>query len=161
MDLRLLEKIALVAEVARSGVIKLPDERLFPVGPGFGACALSVSQRQQHQRIECWLISDNGREFNCRLGVVDVSLLSECRHGHVVVDQADERAALSRLELETNRGPLRKNRACFRVRPGANRTAGIVQEQSQVENERVWQVLEHLAIATELCVLRVRESVEL
>ena len=78
----------------------------------------------------------------------------------MVVHQQDQHLAFARIELKTARDPLRKNRARFRMRAGAHRFAGVVQQQSQVKHERIGQFLEKFPVLDQLAIFRLRQRIE-
>ena len=52
----------------------------------------------------------------------------------------------ARGKLEADRRALREKRAGFGMRPRSDRPAGVVQEKREIEDERVLEFFEELAI---------------
>ena len=94
LDFRLFVIRLLIDEILRGGVKKLPDERFLPIRPRFGAGALTIGEREQHERVQVFLVLHDVRHLNDRCWVVEVSLLRDVRESEMVVDQKNERLAL-------------------------------------------------------------------
>src|SRR2546430_1431798 len=78
-----------------------------------------------------------------------------------MIHQQDQHLAFTRIELKTARCAFRKDRARFRMRPGADSLAGVMQQQRQIKNKRIGQLLEKLPILEQLGTFRSRQRVEL
>ena len=63
-----------------------------------------------------------------------------------MVYQQDQHLAFTRVELKTARDALRKDRARFRMWPGPHGLAGVMQQQRQIKNKRIWQFLEKFPV---------------
>ena len=77
----------LVGEVLRSGMKELPHQRFLPVRPALSACALTVGQRQEHQRVKVFLVPDNVGKFHDRRRIIEIALLRGVGQRHVMVDK--------------------------------------------------------------------------
>ena len=77
----------LVGQVLRSGMKELPHQRFLPVRPALSACALTVGQRQEHQRVKVFLVPDNVGKFHDRRWIIEIALLRGVGQRHVMVDK--------------------------------------------------------------------------
>ena len=135
---------------------QLPDEGFLPIRPRFGACALAVRQSQQHKRVQVFLVLHNVGQLHHCGWVIQVSLLRDPGEGEMMIDEQDKRLALLGGQLQTGRDALGKERACFRVRPGANGFAAVVQKKREIEDQRVLEFLKDSAISNQLGITRFR-----
>src|SRR5438874_11733223 len=126
----------------RGRVIEMPDERLLPVRPRLRARALAIGEREEHERVEIFLVLHDAGELDRRFRIVEISLLRHVREREVMIDEPDERASLRGRKLETRRGALGEEctRLCMRTR--ADGPPGIVEKECEVENERLVQFFE-------------------
>ena len=95
------------------------------------------------------------------LGIIEISLLRHVRKSEVMIHEKDERAPLRGRKLEADRGALREKRAGFRMRPRPDGPAGIVQEQGEIEDERILEFFKELAVRSQFRILRLHDLVEL
>src|SRR5205085_8592581 len=145
----------------RGRVIEMPDERLLPVRPRLRASALAIGEREEHERVEIFLVLHDARELDRRFRIVEISLLCHVREREVMIDQPDERASLRWRKLETRRGALGEEctRLCMRTR--ADGPPSIVKKKREVENERLVQFFEQQAVGSQLRVLGLHDLIEL
>src|SRR5438309_8566017 len=78
-----------------------------------------------------------------------------------MIHQQNQHLAFTRIKLKTARYALRKDRARFRMWPGPDSLAGVMQQQRQIKNKRIWQFLEKLSVLDELGIFGSRQRVEL
>src|SRR5581483_149924 len=78
-----------------------------------------------------------------------------------MIDQENQGFPLVGGKLESFRDALRKQRARFRVRAGADGSSRVVQEQGQIEHVRLEKIFKELSIGSQLRVLRADQCVQL
>ena len=83
----------------------------------------------------------NVRQLHHRRWVIQISLLCDVRERDVMVNEKNERLPLFGRELQTRGDALGKKSARFRVRPGSDRLAGVVQQKRQIKDKRILQLL--------------------
>src|SRR6266576_4909465 len=78
-----------------------------------------------------------------------------------MIHQQNQHLAFTRVKLKTARYALRKNRARFRMWPGSDSLAGVMQQQRQIKDKRIGQLLEKFPIFKQFGIFRSRQRVEL
>src|SRR5437016_2341457 len=78
-----------------------------------------------------------------------------------MVYQQDQHLAFTRVELKAARDALGKDRARFRMRSRPHRLAGVMQQQRQIKNERIWQFLEKFPVLDQFGIFGSRQRIEL
>src|SRR5439155_4463802 len=78
-----------------------------------------------------------------------------------MIDEKDERLPLLGRKLKTFGHTLREKSARFRMWPGADGSRGVVQEECEIKNKRVFQIFEEMTISDQLRIACSNQCIEL
>src|SRR4030095_16734592 len=101
------------------------------------------------------------RELTHRHRVINVAALRDIRKRNVVIHQQDQHLAFGRTELQATRHPLCENRARFRMRPGPDRFASVMQQQRQIKDKGICEFFEKVSVLDKLWIFGSRQRIEL
>src|SRR6266403_3806427 len=93
LDAAFFEEFALVTEIAGSRLIRLPSQRLLPIGPILSAGTLPIGQGQQHERVDVFLRVQTASESSDSGRILYVSSLSRLGKSEMMVHEQDKTAA--------------------------------------------------------------------
>ena len=160
VDAALFEILRTLVEISAGRAVELPDKSLFPVGPVRVARALSVGQRDEHERVEECRFPHDFAEMRDGGGVFDVAGLRGLGEQPVVVDEGDELALLGGGQLQAASDRRRHGRAGVFMVPAVLGLAGVVEQQREIERGRVVVLLEKVAVTAEFRIFRGDEFIE-
>ena len=129
--------------------VEHPHQTLFPVRPVLVAGTHAIRERQKHEGVEVFSVSNDASEFLGGRGIIEVSRLRHFRHQVVRIHKRDQHAAAIGGELEASGDLVRQESAGFFVVAGVGGFSHIVEENGEVEDSGVLEFLENLTIAAE------------
>jgi hypothetical protein len=144
-----LVKTSTVPQKAARLVVKTPDHEFLPVAPSLVAGSHAVGQRNHHQRVQRYRVTDDPRKLFHGGGVLHIPRPRDPAHLAVRIHELDEHLEPLRSELEAARYLLRSHGARFLMMPGVCSLSGVVQQHGEIENGGILEVAEDFCVSLE------------
>ena len=133
-------------EARGGGLVQFPDQDIPPIGPLGIAGRLVVGPGQEGERVEGLAGTDELGEGGGGFWVLEIAVLGGMEEGMLMADEEVQEAASVGGEAEAGGDLLGGESAGFVGEPVSPRASGVVEQEGEVEDERVRRLEEQAAV---------------